>query len=72
VLSLIRQSRGGKLNDPNFHTRFAGSGPYAEMLHQRFTRAAKQLGLEGDSTRLDLTQFRVPGAQPMLAQMSLF
>ncbi|MDD2703896.1 MAG: PA0069 family radical SAM protein [Acidocella sp.] len=72
VLSLIRQSRGGKLNDPNFHTRFAGSGPYAEMLHQRFTRAAKQLGLDGDSTRLDLTQFRVPGAQPILEQMSLF
>jgi DNA repair photolyase len=72
VLSLIRQSRGGKLNDPDFHARFTGSGPYVEMLHQRFARATRQLGLDGEGTKLDLTQFRAPDAQPASGQMSLF
>jgi DNA repair photolyase len=72
VLSLIRQSRDGKLNDSAFHTRFVGSGAYVEMLHQRFARAAKQLGLDGDNTKLDLTQFRVPHIQAAAGQMSLF
>jgi DNA repair photolyase len=72
VLSLIRQSRAGKLNDPDFHSRFAGSGPYAEMLHQRFTRAVKRLGLEGSAESLDCSQFTVPHTQASPAQMSLF
>ncbi|HYP62789.1 MAG TPA: PA0069 family radical SAM protein [Acidocella sp.] len=72
VLSLIRQARGGRLNDPDFHSRFAGSGPYADMLHQRFERAARQFGLEGGSASLDCSQFTVPGAQSAPAQMSLF
>ena len=72
VLSLIRQSRNGRLNDPEFHTRRLGSGPYADMLHQRFERAARQFGLDGGSTRLDCSQFTVPGAQLATAQMSLF
>jgi len=72
VLSLIRQSRGGRLNDPDFHTRFAGSGPYAEMLHQRFSRAASRLGMVGHAEILDCTQFAIPGAKAAPAQMSLF
>ena len=72
VLSLIRQSRNGRLNDPEFHTRRLASGPYADMLHQRFERAARQFGLDGGSTRLDCSQFTVPGAQRAAAQMSLF
>ncbi len=72
VLSLIRQSRGGKLNDPDFHTRFVGSGAYAEMLHQRFTRAARQFGLEHNAASLDCSQFSLPSAKTAAAQMSLF
>lgn len=72
VLSLIRQSRGGKLNDPNFHTRFAGAGPYADMLHQRFERAATQYGLAGGAASLDCSQFAVPRAKAVSAQMNLF
>ncbi len=60
VLSLIRQSRGGKLNDPNFHSRFAGSGAYAQMLEQRFRRACQKLGLNKTPLRLDTTKFRLP------------
>jgi DNA repair photolyase len=72
VLSLIRQSRGDRLNDPNFHTRFKGTGPYAAMLHQRFERAAKQFGLTGGAPELDCSQFAVPSSKTASAQMSLF
>jgi len=70
VLSLIRQSRAGALNDSRFHERFKGSGPFAELLHQRFARAVKQLGLERMET-LDTSCFAVPRG-PGAAQMSLF
>jgi len=40
VLGLIRQCRGGKLNDARFGTRFTGTGPIAELLQQRFELAA--------------------------------
>jgi DNA repair photolyase len=45
ILSLIRQARGGKLNDPQFGRRFVGSGPYVEMFRQRFVLACRKLGL---------------------------
>jgi DNA repair photolyase len=60
VLSLIRQARGGKLNDPNFHSRFVGSGAYAQMLDQRFRRACQKLGLNKTPLKLDTTKFRLP------------
>ncbi|GAN80687.1 PA0069 family radical SAM protein [Acidocella aminolytica] len=72
VLSLIRQSRAGQLNDSKFHTRFAGEGPYAAMLAQRFTRAVQRLGLDEAPSRLDISQFHVPGRPPACLQMSLF
>jgi len=72
VLSLIRQMRGGKLNDPQFHTRFAGAGPYAELLHKRFTRAARQHGLLTEKFALDTTKFAAPNAVKETQQLSLF
>ncbi len=72
ILSLIRQSRAGQLNDSQFHSRFAGSGPYAAMMTQRFTRAVQRLGLDEARSRLDVSQFQVPGRQPASLQMSLF
>ncbi len=73
VLELIRQTRAGGLNDARFGHRFSGSGPYAELLAQRFSRAARKLGLEARS-ELDCTQFRRPGGPPpglAEAQLSL-
>ncbi len=72
VLSLIRQSRAGRLNDPEFHTRFTGSGPFAALLQQRFARAARQFRLDGARPPLDTTQFRVPRPVAMTTQLSLF
>jgi DNA repair photolyase len=74
VLSLIRQTRGGALNDATFGQRFVGTGPYADLLSQRFERAARQFGLNARQSEMDVTQFRVPDAPMAMAeaQMSLF
>lgn len=72
VLSLLRQSRGGKLNDSEFHKRFAGTGAYAALLSQRFEKALRRLGLNKSDSPLDCTQFRVPGRTPLSLQMNLF
>lgn len=74
VLELIRQTRAGKLNDARFGHRFSGSGPYADMLAQRFSRAVRQYGLEF-RPELDCSRFRPPaegrGAEAG-AQLRLF
>jgi DNA repair photolyase len=70
ILSLIKQARGGKLNDPSFGTRMTGRGPYAAMLGRRFDVACARLGLSRDRPRLDTSRFRRPAAED--AQRSLF
>ncbi len=69
VLSLIRETRSGALNDSRFHDRFKGTGPYAGMLHQRFERMRRKLQLT-ERTPLDATQFRAPSAPQR--QLALF
>lgn len=61
VLSLVRETRAGGLNDARFHQRFTGSGVYADLLLRRFTRAARQWGLEETREGLITEAFRVPG-----------
>lgn len=61
VMSLVRQSRGGKDYDATWGTRMTGTGVFAEMIAQRFRAACRRHGLnEGPRTRLDTTRFRVP------------
>lgn len=60
VLSLVRQSRGGKLNDPTFGRRMRGTGPYADLLRQRFKLAIQRLGLNRRSLDLRRDLFAVP------------
>jgi len=72
VLSLVRQTRAGALNDSRFHERFRGQGPYADLLAQRFARAARQWGFE-DRAPLETRHFAVPAASVAAApQLSLF
>ncbi len=59
VLSLIRETRAGGLNDSRFGQRFTGVGAYADLLARRFSVSAKRLGFE-DRQELDCTQFAVP------------
>jgi DNA repair photolyase len=71
VLNLIRELRGGKLNDPRFGHRMRGQGAYADMIAARFRVACSKLGLDdAPSARLDTTQFRRDPLAP--AQGDLF
>ena len=67
IMSLIRDMRGGRDNDPRFGTRMRGTGPYAELLRRRFQVACRRLNLNsGGRGTLDTTLFRPPeppGAQ---------
>jgi DNA repair photolyase len=60
VLSLVRQTWGGELNETEFGKRMRGRGTYAEMLHRRCQVACRRLGLDRDDEPLDVAQFRVP------------
>jgi DNA repair photolyase len=60
VMSLVQQLRGGRDNDPRFGARMRGSGPYADLIEQRFALACRRLGLARDRDALDRTQFRPP------------
>jgi DNA repair photolyase len=71
VLLLVSQAHGGKLYDARWSARMVGSGPYAEMLQQRFVRACRQLGFTPRlTTQLDVTRFRPPPQQG--EQLELF
>ncbi len=59
VLSLVRQQREGKLNDPGFGTRMKGQGEFARLLATRFSIAKKRLGFAGHAA-LDTSRFSPP------------
>jgi DNA repair photolyase len=65
VMNIIRDMRGGKDNDPNWFTRFQGSGPWAELLRVRFEVAAKKHGLNRERRKLRTDLF-VPPCGPQL------
>jgi DNA repair photolyase len=62
VMSLLRDTHGGKPYDSEWGKRMRGTGPYAEMLRIRFERACHRLKLNERRGlwRLDTTQFRPP------------
>jgi len=60
VMSLVRQMRGGKANDPRFGQRMRGEGPIVDLLAQRFAAAKRRYGLDQPRPPLDLSQFTVP------------
>ena len=70
VLTLIRETRDGHLNDSRFGTRFSGKGPYAELLAQRYAVAIRKHGLTEHAT-LDTRQFKPPPQGPA-GQLALF
>jgi DNA repair photolyase len=63
IMARVREMRGGKDNDSRFGTRFTGQGVWAQLLRQRFEKAADRLGYVRQRVELDLTQFR-PVASP--------
>ena len=75
VISIIRQSRGGRENDPNFGSRMTGSGNFVELIGKRFALACRRLGLNSEENHmasrrgLDCSLFRPPQGG---GQMGLF
>jgi DNA repair photolyase len=60
VMSLVRSMRGGKDYDSNWGTRMTGTGPYAQLIAQRFAIATKRLGLNQTRVELDASKFQRP------------
>ncbi len=70
VMSLVRQSRGGKDYASEFGERMRGTGEYAEMIRKRFRLACRRYGMNlAPRPVLDVTRFRAPdlsGQQSLL------
>ncbi|CAD5106695.1 PA0069 family radical SAM protein [Zestomonas carbonaria] len=67
VMSLIRQSRGGRNYDSRFGARMRGEGVFAELLAKRFRLAIRRLGLDHrGEPPLDCSRFCPPGRQMAL------
>ena len=60
VMSLVRQTRGGRDYDPDWSQRMRGTGPVADLLATRFKAAIKRYGLDAPRAPLDESRFRVP------------
>jgi DNA repair photolyase len=69
VMSLVRQTRGGKDYDADFTQRHSGTGQYAELLGKRFELATRRLGLNLDRTPPTTRLFQKPRRD---GQMALF
>ena len=73
VMSIIRQSRGGRENDPRFGARMKGEGVFAQLIAQRFAKACARLGLNQRHYGLETSLFRAPAkAAASGPQMALF
>lgn len=67
VMALIRGSRAGRENDPRFGSRMVGSGPWAQLLRDRFALACKRHGLpKGPKRELSCAHFRSPSSSPQI------
>ena len=61
VISLLRQSRGGADYDSRFGHRMRGTGPFADVLEQRFKLCCKRLGMNRGELRATRTdRFKAP------------
>ena len=71
VMNRIMDSRGGKQNDPEFHSRLVGIGIYADLIKGRFKKACKQFQLNTEENiTLDTHRFIKPVVSGQ--QQSLF
>jgi DNA repair photolyase len=66
VISIVRQVRGGRENDPRFGSRMSGSGNLADLIARRFEIACRRVGLNREENHmasrggLDCSRFRPP------------
>ncbi len=72
VLSRIRQTRDGKMNDSEFGKRMIGQGELAEQIRSMFHLFRHKQGLVAKMPPLDRTLFRRPTRSSASGQMELF
>lgn len=69
VMNRIRDLREGKVYQSEFGKRMTGTGPYADLVRQRFNRQARAVGLNREAEpALRTDRFRRPSGE----QMGLF
>jgi len=69
VMSLVRQTHGGRDYDARWHVRGTGEGPVAQLIAQRFRAAVRRFGLNAPQPKLRCDLFERPletGDQPSL------
>jgi len=67
VMSLVRQSRGGRDYDAAWGRRQRGTGEYAGLIARRFAVARRRAGYGEGERRLDTSRFRRPHPAGQLA-----
>ena len=60
VMARLREMHGGQDYSATWHTRMRGEGHYAQIIAQRFRKAARRLGLDRDLPPLRCDLFRPP------------
>lgn len=70
IVSLVRSTRQGKLNDAQFGRRMSGTGEIAEQIRNTFEVFARKHRLDRPLPPLETSQFRPP--QPRNGQRRLF
>lgn len=60
VMATIQSLRGGRDNDPNFHSRFRGQGAFGDLLRTRFHIACRKYGLNKERIAVRSDLFRPP------------
>jgi DNA repair photolyase len=69
VMGRIREMRGGRENDPEFGSRFRGSGLFADLLAQRFRKACERFGFNLEHRALNTDLYNPPSRN---GQLDLF
>jgi DNA repair photolyase len=75
VMSLVKQSRGGKTYQSEFGKRMRGEGIFADLLANRFKLSCNKLGMSGERTGFRRDLFVVPDSwrqKPASSQLALF
>jgi DNA repair photolyase len=65
VMSRVHALRGGRRNDPRFHTRLRGEGVFADQIEALFDLACRRAGVNVDPPRLSTAAFRSPGGEQL-------
>jgi DNA repair photolyase len=61
VMNRVRALRGGRVNDPRFHTRMRGDGAFAQQVEALFALGCRRAGIARQGPELSSAAFRRPG-----------